>query len=476
MQTIPVTERSQSLYVPDPALVTPYAQNLTLAITRSVSSKVTVDFRYVGTLARKQRSASNNINIPNFLYNGLKEAFDAARAGGESPLLDQMFKGINLGAGTVGQNGFSGAAALRADSRFNTNLANGNYQNLATTLNMLNYSTALNPTLPAIPVNVLGAVMRVNGFPENFIVTNPQFSTINWISNNASNNYHSFNAQVTVRPANGITWQSTYIWSKNLGINGLIGGGLGTTFTNPADRHKDYALLPDTRVHDLRTNGTFVLPIGPGKMLFTNTSGILARVIEGWQTSWIVNLNTGQPLNITAQNMLYANGTPDVVGPFNVHSAHVQFPGGPNGYYFAPGSLKQVTDPQCAGIASNLRSLCSLSAIADGKTGQILLQNPLPGTRGTLGQRVLEGPGRWRFDASLAKSIKLTETKNLQFRMDAQNVLNHPEPQLMTSNTSPTPTSLINLDINAANFGLITGPQAKANTNRQFQVQLRFNY
>jgi hypothetical protein len=210
--------------------------------------------------------------------------------------------------------------------------------------------------------------------------------------------------------------------------------------------------------------------------LFSNSKGIVARVIEGWQTSWIVNLNTGQPLNITALNMLYANGTPDIVGPFNLHSAHVKFTGGPNGYYFAPGTLKQVPDPQCSNIAANLKSLCSLSAIADAKTGQILLQNPLPGTRGTLGQRVMEGPGRWRFDASLAKSIKLTESKNMQFRMDAQNVLNHPEPQLLTSNTSPPPASLINLDINMPNFGLITGPQAKANTNRQFQVQLRLNF
>src|SRR5262249_47045182 len=161
----------------------------------------------------------------------------------------------------------------------------------------------------------------------------------------------------------------------NLGINGLIGGGLGTTFTNPADRHSDYALLPDTRVHDLRTNGTLALPIGPGKMLLHNSSGLLARFVEGWQTSWIVNLNTGQPLNITAQSMLYANGTPDIVGPFDVHSGQVQFTGGPTGYYFAPGSIRQTTDPQCGAIAITLRNLCSLSAIVDVKTSQIVLQN-----------------------------------------------------------------------------------------------------
>ena len=429
----------------------------------------------MGTLARKQRSASNDINIPDFLYNGLKEAFDAARSGGESPLLNQMLNGVNLGAGTVGQNGFSGAAELRADSRFNTNLAKGDYRSIATTLNTLIYTTALNPNLPPIPAGVNGAVMRMNGFPENFIATNPQFTTINWITNNASNNYHSLNAQVTMRPARGVTWQSTYTWSKNLGINAII-GVLGATFTNPADRRRDYTLMPDSRTHDFRTNGTFALPIGPGQMLLRNSSGPLARILEGWQMSWIVNLNTGQPLSITAQNMLYANGTPDVVGPFNTKSGHTQFTGGPTGSYFSRDAIKLVSDPQCATIAQNLRSLCSLNAVADARTGQILLQNPLPGTRGTLGQRAIEGPGRWRFDASMRKSIKITESKTLQIRMDAQNVLNHPEPQLMTSNTTPLPTSLLNLDINNPSFGFFTGPQAKSITHRQFQGQLRFNF
>jgi hypothetical protein len=470
MQSIPVTERSQSLYVPDPKLVIPYAQNITLAITRSVTSKVSVDLRYVGTLARKQRSAANDINIPNFLTNGLKEAFDAARSGGESTLLNSMLNGVNLGAGTVG-TAITGAAALRADTRFQTNLANGNYRALAASLNTLTYASNLNPGLPAFGANVQGTVMRLNGFYENFIVTNPQFATINWITNNASNNYHSFNAQVTVRPTNGVTWQSTYTWSKNLGINGLIGGGLGTTFTDPRDQHKDYAVLPDSRTHDFRTNGTFELPFGPGKMLLRNSSGVLARFVEGWQTSWIVNLNTGQPLSIAAQSMLYANGTPDIVGPFDLSSGKVQFTGGPSGSYFSRDAIKQVRDPQCLTVAPTLNSSCNLSAIADAKTGQILLQNPLPGTRGTLGQRAIEGPGRWRFDMGLSKAIKLTESKSLQFRMDAQNVLNHPEPQ-----TAVTGTSLLNLDINNANFGLMTGPLAKTNANRQFQAQLRLNF
>ena len=163
--------------------------------------------------------------------------------------------------------------------------------------------------------------------------------------------------------------------------------------------------------------------------------------------SWIVNLNTGQPLNIAAQNMLYNNGTADAVGPFDLKAGNVQFLGGPNGSYFDTTSFTQVRDPQCASVTTQqgLRDACTLNAIADAATGQILFQNPLPGTRGTLGQRAVYGPGRWRFDASMGKSFKIRESKSLQFRVDATNVLNHPEPN------SP------NLNINDANFGVING-------------------
>src|SRR4029078_12748184 len=114
------------------------------------------------------------------------------------------------------------------------------------------------------------------------------------------NNYHSMEAQVTLRPTNGISMQSTYTFSKNLGISYAV----GSTYTNALDRHADYAILPDTRVHDFRTNGSFALPFGPNKMLLGSTTGSLARVIEGWQLGWIFNVNSGAPLSIAGINTL----------------------------------------------------------------------------------------------------------------------------------------------------------------------------
>ena len=87
-----------------------------------------MDLRYIGTLGRKQWNAAFQINQPNFLLNGLKEAFDAARAGNDSSpalqVLENMFKGINIagaGFGPVGTvfNGVLQTAGmhLRRDRR-----------------------------------------------------------------------------------------------------------------------------------------------------------------------------------------------------------------------------------------------------------------------------------------------------------------------------------------------------------------------
>jgi hypothetical protein len=469
------------MYVPQPGFVNPYAQHITLAVTRSINRNLTVDLRYIGTLGRKQLNAAFQINQPNFRSNGLKAAFDAARAGNDSSpdlqVLEAMFHGINITLSGFGAGGsFSagllqtGGMHLRASTattagvtgNLQSNLANGNYAGVAAILNTLNYSSASNPTLPAIASGVNGAVLRFNGSPENFIVTNPQFGNLYMMATVNSNNYHSLEAQVTMRPTHGIGMQSTYTWSKNLGIQYAV----GSTYTDAADRHSDYGPLPDQRVHDFRTNGTFTLPFGPNRMFFAQRTGPLARILENWTAGWVVNVNSGAPLSIAAQSMLYANGTADIVGPFNAKGKVQWQNGATSGTYFPGGAFTQVRDPQCAGVtaAQNLQTSCTIDAIASASTGQILLQNPLPGRRGTSGLGAQDGPGVWRFDANMSKSVKVAENKSLQFRVDALDVLNHPEPA----------TPLVN--INTANFGLITGTTAKSTLHRQFKVQLRFTF
>ena len=101
---------------------------------------------------------------------------------------------------------------LRSSASFQSNLANGNYQAVAATLNTLNYvkTATVNPGLPDIPAGINGTVLRFNGFPENFIVTNPQFAAVNMVSAMSANNYHSMEAQLTFRETHGVSLQGTY--------------------------------------------------------------------------------------------------------------------------------------------------------------------------------------------------------------------------------------------------------------------------
>src|SRR5437762_11641457 len=155
-----------------------------------------------------------------------------------------------------------------------------------------------------------------------------------------SNNYRCLETQVTMRPIRGVSFQSTYTFSKNLGTGQA--GGLGASFTNLADRHADHSPQSDSRTHDFRTNGTFALPIGPNKLLFGKSSGTVARISEGWQMGWIVNLTSGQPTSIAAQNMLYANGTADIVGAFDLRSGNAQYDTGTTWNYLGKGAYNVV--------------------------------------------------------------------------------------------------------------------------------------
>ena len=473
---VPISERDRTVNLTaiDSHYTTPYVQNLTLSVVRNFGNNFTLDTRYIGTLARKLYD-SVNLNSPNFLYNnGLKEAFDAARNGGESALLDQMFRGINI-AGTGCQTATgsavtcgpvgntvsgvlqTGAMHLRAATSGNlrNNLANANYSAVAATLSTLNYSktSSGNSTLPDIPAGELGAVLRYNDFAENFIKTNPQFNAATLLTNFGNTNYHSLQVQSTIRRLPGIRdMQASYTWSKLLGRGG--------PYTNPVDRAGDYTTQTGDIRHDFRTNGTFELPVGPGQLFAGNSSGILAHVIGGWKMSWIIQLSSGATSNITGATTLYANGVPDRVGAFDPSEGKVQWESGAlNGNYFGD-RYQKITDPQCSAIAVSLRSVCTLGAITDA-SGNVVLQNPQPGVRGNLGQNVIEMAGTWTFDGSFGKRFTITESKAVELRVDATNIFNHPQP------ANPT------LDINSSTaFGNI----ATKTGVRTFQGMLRLEF
>jgi hypothetical protein len=397
------------------------------------------------------------------------------------------------------------------NTTFRDALANGDYVTVANSLNTFNgfgtgatgvvtgaageRGTVLRRTNKGINVpggiTVAGAPSVPAGlFPENWISANPQFNSTNYYTNSGKSNYHSLQVQGTVRPTYGVAVQGTYVWSRSLEtplVGSNIANGLLTApvFTNPSDRDKDYALSPNHVTHDFRSFGSFDLPLGPGKTFFRNSSGFFARAIEGWQTSFIVNLSTGQPVSIASTYIngttvsptgLYGGTVPDVVGSFPVKGFGKVKWNGDYGNFFGD-ALGKTADPQCGLVATELRQYCTLQAITDATTNQIVLQNPKPGTRGSLGRQTLELPGTWSFDAAISKTVRIKESKSIVIRMDATNIFNHPLPNLAIVNNNPP----AGLNINSTSpFGFI---QDKGNSTvmnsekfRQFKGVLRFNF
>jgi hypothetical protein len=454
--TIPITERTQSLDAWDPNFVNPYIQSFNFSITREVRKNVTADIKYVGTKGTKLYG-SVPLNQRNYLTNGLKEALDITRAGGDAPLLDQMLRGLNLNPGVAGfgaigsvVNGVlqTGSMHLRQNTTFRGNIANGNYTAVA---NSLNSSTAV--------TGQGGGLIRNGGFPENFIVNNPQFNNVTFATNPGSSIYHSLQAQVTFRPAAGLNYQATYVWSKAITA---CGNDTCSAWINVLDRGLDRGLQNSDRRHDFRLNGSWELPFGPNRLLLGQSHGVLARLVERWQLSWIANMNTGAPLNVTSTNTFIGRQRPQIAGDFPKEQGEARMTAGlPN--FFDAGTYKSLADPQCAKVTTlqGLQTACTLGALADSQ-GRIVLQHAVPGTLGNLGDGWITGPGSFRFDMSASKTIRIAESKSVQFRIDARNVLNHP----ILGNP--------NLDINSANFGQIA-PDGVTGT-RNFQGQLRFNF
>jgi hypothetical protein len=503
LQPIPLQKQNQAGSAFDYNYATPNVQNFTLSVSRDVRRNLSVDVRYIGTRGLKL-NGDFNLNIPNVFYNPqLFDALERTRLGEDVALFDQVFLGLNLNPNVRGCNPANptalcgpvdaasqrGSSHLRLSSTFRTALANGNYNEVA---NLLNYFNGIGGGASgAVPgaagergnvlrranrgfnvpggTTVAGPAVPAGLFPENWITANPQFNAANYYTNSANSIYHSVQMQGTLRPTHGMSFQGTYIWSKTLGVP-------TNNYTNPAEREKDYSLLNSHRTHDFRGNGIFELPFGPNRPLFGTSPGWLGHIIGGWQTGIIVNLTTGAPTNIGATYVvgtttyhtgLYNSAVADVVGPFELRKGNVRWgdQGGSGqlvGNFFESGAFTKVADPQCAALSADLRPYCTLLAVADAKTGQILLQNPRPGTRGTLGRQSMENPGSWDFDANLGKTFQISESKSLQVRIDATNILNHPNP------SNPI------FNLNSANpFGYI---EDKTTARRQFQGMLRLSF
>ena len=422
LAVVPLTERTQSMTVYDTHQRTPYTQNWNLSLQRELKRDLTLEVKYVGTKGTKL-PANYSINDINIFENFILDAFKITAAGGNAPLFDQMLNGLDLGLGAVNGSSVSGSASLRNNSATRSFLANGNVGQLASFLN-----SSVNFT------GVAGGILRNGKLPENFVVANPQFSGVTVSSTFENSSYHSMQTQLSRRFSKGFSAQGTYSWSKT-----MEGGAVRNS------RNRALSKVSSGRTHDVRGDALYQLPIGPGHRLLGGSRGIIARLTERWQFGSIFSILSGAPLSITANTSSFngsTSNTPIIIGTLPKDFGQVTKV--TDGVKYFDG-LTQVTDPARAGVTTSqsLQNQFNRFAIQDAN-GTLILINPTPGTVGNLGQNYLSGPGSIGLDMNLLKRVQISEGKEFEFRIDALNILNHPN--------FGNPTT----DINNTNFGRIT--------------------
>jgi hypothetical protein len=228
----------------------------------------------------------------------------------------------------------------------------------------------------------------------------PNFGSDTLETTIGNSNYNSL--QVTLRHSSGpLQLLAAYTYSKSLDQSSNLGEEV-----NPLNPSLSRALSAFDITQNFVVSYNYQLPVA---RLFRANN----RSTQGWELSGITRFSTGLPvtlINYGDNSLLGAE--PNGINNYGVDEPDV-----------APGSLNLNHNPR------NGQSYFNAA----------LFSNNALGTPGNASRRYFHGPGMENFDMALLKNLRLTESKTLQFRLEAFNVFNHAQffgPQSVDGNIS----------------------------------------
>lgn len=216
------------------------------------------------------------------------------------------------------------------------------------------------------------------------------FTNIRLYESSAASNYHGLQVGVTRRYSRDLTYSFAYTWSKVL--TDASGQDDGVEDLNNYRAERSHASFD--RNHIFTASYVYHLPF------FRAQSGVVGKVLGGWQLSGLIQAQSGAWLT---PSITTATGgrRPDLVGKVT---------------YLDPREVQTLTGGTNQPVTGNF--------YFDPTPGKIFAVPPAD-RYGTSPPNVLRGPGRHNWDLSLFKNIKATEQINVQFRAEAFNVWNH---------------------------------------------------
>jgi hypothetical protein len=262
----------------------------------------------------------------------------------------------------------------------------------------------------------------------------PQFASVNVITTDSASSYNSLAARIERRFSNGVSFLSTYTWSRN--FDGSYETSSPSGGSNPGPQN----------IYDLKSEwgrsfidvpnrftlaGSYVLPVGRGKR-FLNNAGRWNYAIGDWQLSAVTYYQNGFPLDITQNNQ---NG---------LISAAVQ----------RPNINPDVSGKTSGSLYSRVNGYINpkaFTAVGEFQFGNEPKASTLRGP----------GPGAGNWDSTLIKSVAIRDRVNIAFRAEAQNIFNHPW------------FALPNTTLGSSTFGQITSDY---NTPRKIQMGGRITF
>jgi hypothetical protein len=248
--------------------------------------------------------------------------------------------------------------------------------------------------------------------------TGPFYSTLSFLDDGDNSNYNALRLSAKHRFSHNFSILSVYTWSHCLQDAEPIGNKISTTESNPNSRIADFGSCD----FDLRHN--FVNSVVYEGYKFNSRA--LDLIAGRWQTSFVVSLYNGFPINPTAgaDNSLSGIGLdrPDAVPGVNPYKRN--------------NSTHQWINPAA-------------------------YQANAAGTFGTASYNSLVGPHFVNVDANLTKAFHVYREHELQLRFEFFNLFNHINYGLPVS------------AFNSANFGQI---QTAANNGRIIQLAAKYSF
>ena len=251
----------------------------------------------------------------------------------------------------------------------------------------------------------------------------------------ANSTYHALWITGNKRLSHGIQFNASYTWSHSIDDVSRNSNGVVIQDSNNIASGKGSSDF-DAR-HRFVINGIYDLPFKGN------------RAISGWEIATIFSAQTGNPFTIVVpSNTITGVGntvTPVVIGPIAVSN-------NPLGQWIVP-----------TGTALGNPSFANTFQIPTN-------------TLGNMGRNSIIGPSFGDLDLALAKNTKVTERMNLQFRVDAFDLMNHPnygQPgRVLNIVSSANPAAIAGLfTINSTRF-----PTGDSGSSRQLQVALKLQF